>query len=410
MKIKRDEVIIVYGPAAINIVDGAVEVFNKKFRPGDRIIVHKLKNYVVHAIEDSELEINMGEGAYITQPDQNEPYLERLELVEKIVESDPRRIMVIGGIDTGKSTIAVMLLNKFLEKNYKPAVIDSDVGQADIGPPCFISLSYPEQQVIWMRELKPAAMKFIGDIKPQYHVEGIIYKLHELVEKAEADDRRPVIIDTDGWIGDEYALNYKHRMISEIRPDTIVVTDELLAGFFKKYEILGSRVYVFRAPANRRIRDREERKTLRRDKYREYLEDAPLKKIELDKIILVGLPLFHGVELPKPMDNEALANSIVYVARTYDTLHVVVNQHLGNELVEAIKKIYGVQKIKFYSNNFGKKLYVAVSDGVTDYPGLIEKIDFDTRTIMLKTRFNGEIKIIKFTNIYLADDYSEKMI
>jgi len=82
--------------------------------------------------------------------------------------------MVIGQVDSGKSSVSILLSNTALNNGEKPAVIDGDVGQADIGPPGFISLSYPDSKTLWMRTLKPYAMKFIGDIKPQGHMFQII--------------------------------------------------------------------------------------------------------------------------------------------------------------------------------------------------------------------------------------------
>lgn len=411
VKMKKDEILSFFGPAAVTVLNGLIEVLSKKFGRGERIIVHKLKNYIVHAIEDTELDVSMGQGAQIQQVDENEPYLERLGIAKEIIENGYEKIMIIGGIDVGKSTLTVLLSNMALEKGYKPAVIDSDVGQADIGPPCFISMSYPEQQVLWMRELKPVAMKFIGDIKPQYHIEGIIHKLLELIGKAQNDKRKPVIIDTDGWVGDEYALNYKHRLINEVKPDALIVIGEELAVFFRKYERIGIKTYVTRTPIIRRTRNREERRMLRRDKYKEYLENAPQRKIELDNVIVIGHPLFHGVEIPKPTNNQNnVFNNILYISKTYDTLHIVTQHHIRSEQLEVVKKTYGISKIKVYPIGFEKNMYVAVSDGSEDYPALIEKIDYNNKSIILKTGFNGEIRIIKLSNIRLTEDYSEQMI
>ena len=411
VKMKKDEILSFYGPAAITVVDGVVEVFNKRFSKGSRIIVHKLRNYIVHALEDTELDVNMGQGAQIQQVDENEPYFERRAIVEEVISSGYEKIVIIGGIDVGKSTISILLSNTALEKGLKPAVIDGDVGQADIGPPCFISMSYPEEQVTWMRELKPVAMKFIGDIKPQYHVEGIIHKLVELVEKALSDGRKPVVIDTDGWVGDDYALTYKYKLVNEIRPDALIVVDGELGHLFRKFEKIGVKVYVTKAPANRRVRSREERRMLRRDKYREYLENASERKIGLEDVVVIGHPLFHGIELPKPVDNSSqVVNDILYVSKSHDTLHVVTQHYLRNEQLDVIKKLYGMSKVKVYVSGFEKNLYAAVSDGVLDYPALITKIDFNEKKIVLKTVFNGDIKIIKLSNIRLADDYSEQMI
>jgi len=410
IKMSRGEILSFYGPAAFVVVKGVIDIFNKKVATGERVIVHKTRNYLVQALEESELDVNLGPGAQIQQVDPSEPYLERKAIAEDVIERGYRKIVIIGGVDTGKSTMTVLLANLAIEKGLKPAVIDGDVGQADIGPPCFITLSYPENQILWMRELKPIAMKFVGDIKPQHHISDIIYKIRDLTEKALNDHREPIIIDTDGWLNDEHALNYKYRLVAEIKPDALIVTSEESGLLFKRFENIGIKVYVSRAPANRRARSREERRMLRRDKYREFLEKAGERKIGLDSVLIVGHPLFCSLEIPKPqtLDPQVLDN-ILYIGKSGDTLVVLTKHSLRSEAVESLKKIYGTDKVKVYTTGFEKDLYVAVSDGSYDYPALISKIDFQEKVIILRTNFSGGIKIVKFSSIRLAEDYSEQI-
>jgi len=410
IKMSRGEALSFYGPAVIAVAKGLIDVFYRKFTCGEKLVVHRLRNYIVYAIEESELDVNLGPGAQIQQVDPEEPYFERRVIAEDITGKGYEKVVLIGGVDAGKSTLAILLSNLALEKNMKPAVIDGDVGQADIGPPGFVTLSYPDQQVVWMRELKPKMMRFIGDIKPQHHVDQIIHAILELVETALSDQRKPVIIDTDGWIGDEYAVDYKYRLVSALKPDAVVVVGEEIAGAFKRFESLGVKVYVTRTPVNRRTRSREERRMLRRDKYCEFLEKAGEKKLDLASIVVVGHPLFYSVEVAKPQ-NTGLQDSgeILYTGKLGDTLVVLAKHVLRNESLEYLKKLYGVDKVKLYVAGFEKKLYAAVSDGFRDYPALVERVDLREKTIVLKTSFDGEVKIVKLSCIRLAEDYSEQV-
>ena len=56
-------------------------------------------------------------------------------------------IMVIGEIDTGKSTLVALIAQWFRENGKKVAVVDSDIGQSDVGPPGFVSVSYTHLDV-----------------------------------------------------------------------------------------------------------------------------------------------------------------------------------------------------------------------------------------------------------------------
>ncbi|OYT40649.1 MAG: GTPase [Desulfurococcales archaeon ex4484_58] len=410
IKMRENELIKLFGPMLVNVNSGEIEILNKKFREGDKIVIHKVRSYIVHALKNTELDINMGPDAQIHSVENNEPYLEWVNTVNEIVDNRYEKIIVLGGVDCGKSTYSILLINTSLEKNYKPALIDGDVGQADIGPPGFISMAYPEQQVIWMRELKPVSMRFIGDIKPQYLVGTILLKMKELIGKAREDNRYPIVIDTDGWIGDEYALNYKQKMINEIKPDVIVILGEEYRGLFKKYERIGIKVYELRTPSVRRVRTRDERRMLRREKYMEYLGEPRKVSYPLDNIVVYGHPLFYGIEQPLKGDiNVDIASKILYLTKSNDTLYLVASAQIRNDVIASLKNIYGVNKVKIYTEGFERNLYIALSDGFEDYPGLIEKIDFRERIIVVKTKYNVEsIKWIKFSNIRLNDEFLEQ--
>lgn len=410
----RDEMLHFTGPMNISVKSGRLEILLKEFSAGSRVIVHRLRNYVARALDETELDITMGEEAKIQRVDEDEPYLERVGIAEDLLNNKYGKVVLLGGVDTGKSTLSILISNMALKRGHKPAVIDGDVGQADIGPPGFISMSYPEEPVLWMRELKPVYMKFVGDIKPQHRVEDIIHNLYELIEIAAGDQRAPIIVDTDGWIGDEYALSYKYKLISELDPDAIVVLGEELWNLFSKFEAIGVKVYRTRTPASRRVRSREERRQLRRDKYSEYLNGAGQRRIDLDRVVFLGHFLLQSPEtLSVPVSDgfdPALLRSVLYLTKSFSTLHVAVSGSVSDEQIEALKKAVGCEKARLYSESSLRRLYVAVSDKYADYPGLIEQIDFKSRTVTIKTQYSGEIKFVKLSNIRLLEDYSEQVV
>jgi len=408
LKLRKDEAIVFTGPAMVTVVNGVIEIYNKRFSVNDKIIIHRFRNYVIHALEDTELDINMGEGSQIQNVDESEPYFERLKLAEEIITSSKhRKIMVIGGVDTGKSSISILLSNTAINHGFKPAVIDLDVGQADIGPPCFISMAYPSEQVIWMRELKPVIMKFIGDIKPQYVYDAIIHNAMELIDKSIEDGRNPIIIDTDGWIGDEYALNYKYKLIYELKPDALIIIGEENYTYYRVFEKMNIAVYRTRIPVYRRVRNRDERRVLRRDKYSEYLVNTSERRISLDEVVVMNNPLLQG----QPITLQGDIRSIIqYASRINDTLYIVPARQLNSEMLSVIKESFNVSRIKIYPHDFEKNLYIAVSDGLRDYPGVVTRIDYENRVIYVKTRFDGVVNMVKFSNIRLLEDYSESLI
>ncbi len=412
IEIPKNSIIRVFGPALLSIVDGSIEVLGKRYSRGEKLVVHKVRSYPVIALENTVIEANLGPEASIQEvAGEEDPILDWVNTVENIVGSGYRKIVVLGPIDSGKSSLTILLANKLLDKGVKTAVIDSDVGQADIGPPCFISLSIYREPVVWMRELKPDIMKFIGDIRPQYYVDKIVYEVKNLVEYAlDKLGIETVIIDTDGWIGDSYAIEYKSRLIETIMPDAIIVLGKQLHGIFKKYESLGMKVYELETPKQLRTRSREERRWLRSEQYKKFLEEASVKRYSIDKIVLSGHPLFRGIELSVGEVSKIIGHEVLYASRNVDTLTLVLQSHTRSIQSDKLKESYNVSRIRYYVAGFEKGLYVALSDGEKDYPGIVVDIDYKGRTVAVKTLYNEVPRIIKFSRIRLNENYLEQII
>lgn len=411
LKLKKNEMIKVFGPMLVIVKKGLIDILGKKAKENEQIIIHRIRSYVIRSLDDTELDINMTPDAQIQAVEETDPYLEWYKKAEEIIKEEPGKIMILGGVDNGKSSYTVLLSNIALEQNLKPALIDADVGQADIGPPGFISMAYPNEQTIWMRTLKPVSMRFIGDIKPQIHTQAIIGKTRELAMKALKDSRKPVIIDTDGWVGDTYAFIYKSRMIEDIKPDIVVVIGNELKGLFKKYEKIGIKVVELPAPTLRRTRSREERRALRSDKYREFLLDAKSLKISLDEIVVSGHPLFMGMPLDPNEITNTVGAKVLYASRTPDTVFIVLAEQPKNIRLDELKKVIGVPKARCYVQGFEKNMYVGlVGENGDEYPGIIEKIDYVEKTITLKTKYTGKIKMIKTSKMKLSPEFTELLM
>ncbi|MFZ8783037.1 MAG: Clp1/GlmU family protein [Desulfurococcaceae archaeon] len=408
IRLSRGELLRVYGPMSITVKSGCIDIYGKTLCDSEKAVIHKFRNYIIEAISDAELDVVMINESQIQSVDASDPYLRKREILVEISKEKYNRIIVVGCIDCGKTSFVTMLFNAFLKSGGKPCVIDGDVGQADIGPPGFITLGSSENTVLWISELKPLAMRFIGDTKPQYHTQDIISKIKELTELAERLDLGPVIIDTDGWVRDESGVIHKYNIVNEIKPDVVLVLGDELKGVFEKYKRLGLRVYEISAPVYRKTRSREERRQIRSLKYREFLEKAPLVKLPLDSTLVEGLPLLQGVELDLSAVAKFVEGKILYASRLPGTLYIYgsVKNYNADEL-----KNLGFDRVKIYVENFEKNLYCAVTDSNGNYyPCVLVKIDFEKREIVLKTNYTGSIRAVKLSKIKLKEDYTEEYV
>lgn len=407
VKLSKGEGVKLYGPIAVTVKEGCISIHGRKTCKDERFVVHKTRNYIVEALENCELEVSMLDESQIQHLEKEDPYWEKKNLVEKIVK-EHRRIVVIGCTDCGKSAFVTYVFNAFLEKGKKPAVIDGDVGQANIGPPGFLSLGSSDKQVYWTSELSPVAMRFIGDIKPQYYTHIICRELEFLANYATRLGYTSVIVDTDGWVGDEHAILYKQKLVETLRPDAIVVLGENLDKYFVQYSKLGITIYSVRSPIHRKVRSREERRLLRSLRYRSYLEEAPLVKLSMNKVVVTGLPLLQGSELDVELLSKFVEGKVLYASSLPGALYIYGS--VKNYNADELKKL-GFEKVKVYQQGFEKSLYCAVeAPGGIDYPCVVEKLDFASREVLVKTKYIGEVSLLKISRIKLSENFLEEYV
>lgn len=408
LKLSRNEAVKLFGPMSVVVKKGCVDVHGKITCADERFIIHKTRNYVVLAVEDSELDISMVDESQIQMLDDADPYREKRAIINDILRGNYRRVVVIGCVDCGKTSFVTSTYNALLSSGRRPAVVDGDVGQADVGPPGFVTMGASEAPVYWISELKPVMMRFIGDIKPHGHSSLIIHEIKRLAESAFSKGYDSVIIDTDGWIKDEPGINYKISLIEELKPEVVVVLGEELKDVFKQFSKFGIEVYEIRAPRYRKTRSREERRMLRSLRYREFLENSGYTRLKINDILIQGYGLFHGVEVDLSSIGKLFEGKIAYATKLLGQLNIYGS--IKNYHIDELKNM-GFEKVKAYPIGFEKGLYCAVGlIGETNYPCLIEKFDFESREVVLRTRYSGKIEVLKLSKIRLTQDFTEEYV
>lgn len=406
LKLSEGEAVKLFGPMSVLVKSGCIDVHGKIACAGERFVVHKARNYVATATSTCELDVTMVNDSQIQALDPTDPYPDKRKLALEIVNEGLRRVVVLGCVDCGKTSFTTMLYNAAIRGGYKPAVIDGDVGQADIGPPGFVSLGYSNTPVYWINELKPLVMRFVGDIKPQGHVYTSVSEVSRLAETAENEGFNFLLVDTDGWVRDEQGILHKNLLIEVLKPDAVVVLGDDLRGYFKRFTKLGVRVYELKAPSSRKTRTREERRMLRSARYREFLENAPIVRVKMDSVLVDGCNLFYGVEVDPASLAGLVEGKVVYSSSLPGSLNIygVVKEYQ----VEQLKKL-GYEKVKVYSQGFERGLYCAV--GILngpEYPCIVEKFDFEAREVVIRTKYTGRVEVLRLSKIKLTQDFVEE--
>ncbi len=207
-------------------------------------------------------------------------------------------ILIVGGVDVGKTTFTTFLANKFFSQGGRVAIVDADPGQSDIGPPGTLGMGFLSNKVKRMSEIPPAKLAFIGSTSPA----GIftwptIWGLNDLVLYA-VSRSDVVIIDSSGLVKGKDGYILVKGKISLIRPDMVI-----FLGRESDYSHLiedaqrYSRVKVLPPLPGVRKKSQEERKMNRARRWKEYFSDSIEIDLSWDSINIGGFPRF-GVGMP----------------------------------------------------------------------------------------------------------------
>ncbi len=140
-----------------------------------------------------------------------------LELLEELRQA-PRRIMIVGPADSGKSTLASWLGRKLAEVA-PTGMVDGDVGQSQIGPPATVGwrLAGSAQEQCY----------FVGDVSPASRPATALSALLRAVGEAEAAGAAYSVIDTTGYIEGDAAVALKTAKVELLAPlEVLVIGDE----------------------------------------------------------------------------------------------------------------------------------------------------------------------------------------
>lgn len=287
--VETGKTLLVNGSASVKVFSGRVEVFGCLIKENHQTIVREGKRQPFHVLETAEFHISLGVNASVQEVETSTiptSWTEAFQAVETI-QNKPAVIMVMGKIDSGKSSFSTHLVNKLVDGKIKVAIIDGDLEQADIGPPCTVAYGYTVRKITEIHEVKMSNAFFIGTVSPiqtiNRTIEGLAAMQQEIIQKAEADY---VIINTDNCVESESAVNYKTQLVNQLKPDLIVgiQSQEELEPILSNISTANTSIcYVESSVAvNGRVPEKHTR--LRELSYAKYLKDAKVRSLNYMEI------------------------------------------------------------------------------------------------------------------------------
>ncbi len=292
------------GPAAVRVIEGEVYVMGKIYGPDSRFTVLRARKVIVKPRTAAKLEITLGPDGSVEEARPEEEVVDIWEDTISKLNLDGVTI-ILGAMDVGKTTLTVMLANKIANNNKRVGIIDADLGQNDLGPPATVDAAIlePGQAITHLRMLRPVKAMFLKTTSVERVWQDVITAVKKLSNYLlEVEKVSSVIVNTDGWISTERAVEYKTSLVEKLEPSNVIVikradeADNLLKSLQER--VCGRvNIVVLPAPPAARIRSKEDRRIHREMGYGKYLTPPRDVSIDLKSVPIINFPICAGTPL-----------------------------------------------------------------------------------------------------------------
>ena len=297
--IKEGERLLVKGPARITLQTGRIRIDGSD---RSRYTVKEKDTCILEGVQLSTVAIVESPAAHKPPPTPRIWLKYSHEILQK-----KGIVVVIGAPDTGKTTFTTFLANQALKNGISVAVIDSDIGQSDIGPPSTIGLAFVRHEIARLEEVAADAFYFVGTTSVTT-VCDMVLGVKALVEKA--DNQELIIIDTCGYVFGT-GKRLKTQKLQAVNPDFVVALqkkNELYPilrewhGHILKVDVLKG---VKKVP-------RHIRKEIRESRWKKAFAGAKERQIDLEEKTLQNTHLLSGNRIKTRIFKKMLQCNVLY--------------------------------------------------------------------------------------------------
>ncbi|MCI4437934.1 MAG: hypothetical protein JHC33_14095 [Ignisphaera sp.] len=408
LNVEAGKVLRVLGPVRISVEKGRIRILGIDIESGKDVWISRYRSYAVKVLEPSTIGVVLGIGGSIENAQPDEEPIDVWENTANEITNRGGKVLILGFIESGKTTFATLLSNIAIEKGLDVALIDADIGQCDLAPPGFIALKFMDRKVLWLREVAGDIIRFIGYLSPSQGtaLSRLLSSVVELVNIAESKGAELIIVNTDGWFGDFEAIQYKLQLIKALKPENVVIMGEDACRYIEpalsKFSLM--KLFCLPIPKVVRKRDREDRRQLRKVNYSNYFQKARRRCFKFEDISILNSCLLNGVkdaEIHSKLQQEL--NVPIYMASRYDDTIVVA---VPDDAYIDKRDLYIIKPAQ------AKGLLVALLNSSLEDVGvgIIDSIDFEKREICILTEYEGEVRGIDIGRIIIGKDWMDKGI
>ncbi|MCF7875510.1 hypothetical protein K9M06_00490 [Candidatus Bipolaricaulota bacterium] len=269
--------------------------------------------------------------------------------------SNCNRVLVYGGMDTGKTTLVKTLFERLRGK-----VLDGDLGQPEIGPPGLISLGTYDHGM--------EDAYFVGDFTPRGNLVQVMTGISRLLP----DKPTSCLIDTDGWIEGDAARVYKGELISLVKPDKLLLLEEEneLENFAT---FLPEKRVISLDASHSGSKSRGERAANRQKKLKRYFYRLERLQRDWEEIRVGGTGLGRGKRIPAKQLKSNYSDKVLAAWQIGEKLTLLSERRIDKDSshkdsAKTNKTVYPVKNLKY-------RLIGCYHDLIFQGMGIITEID-----------------------------------
>lgn len=284
VSIRSGKTLLLDGPASVRLLSGQGAYLGATLTTGHSFTVRAGRRFPVEASSDSNLELKLGTAASYRELDRSTVPGSWKE-ASTIVQQTRGTIVILGNVDSGKSTLSTLLANESISANLTVGIVDGDIGQADLGPPTTISGASVKNPIYDLQNVTTDASFFVGDTSPE-NVQGRVWAGLKAI-RSRLSSADVVLVNTDGWLEGDNALNYKQGIFDRLQPNLVLAIDDEGDQHQALNRLIDSQKRtVIRLATSEfaRQRTRDERKRAREMGYMRFLKGSNHQELRLNRV------------------------------------------------------------------------------------------------------------------------------
>jgi polynucleotide 5'-hydroxyl-kinase GRC3/NOL9 len=345
------------------------------------------------------------------------PQVEWFEAVSRLSEQSGV-VMLVGATDVGKTTLVLAAANAAVRAGRRPAILDTDLGQSEVGPPGTLGIVRLEEPIATASELRPRALAFVGALTPTGHLLSLVQGSRRLAAHALDHDDDVVFVDTSGLVRGRLAEKLKLAKLAVLNPSLVVVVErdrelERLAGLMAGST--NAPVLRVKSAAGVGRKSAVYRRLQRSNRMRKHFENARIQELYANQVRTFDGWVFSGEALPARqlrIAADALGVKIPHGEVTEDGLYLCVIGTPKREGWVTLQEEFG-RKRRFWvtpATYFQNLLVGLVGPGgfLLDI-GLLQGINFERSlfSVLTPARSVSEVGQIHFGRLRVRPDGSE---